>query len=170
MTATPFQILASPQTTSKNTSSDTYAHLKDWNYVILRDDYGVPHVFANTTEELSYGVGYAIAEDRLWQADLFRREATGRLSELGLGNISIDLWTRINGYSKQENSQLFTTLQSPYKEMISAYTDGINQYITDAIADPEEKMPYEYILRGITPEPWTVEDSLAIGQLNSALV
>ena len=162
---TPFQILADPETTLKKASSDSNPSIKDWDYVILRDEYGVPHVFANTTEELSYGVGYAIAEDRLWQADLFRREATGRLSELGLGNISIDLWTRINGYSKQENSQLFTTLQSPYKEMISAYTDGINQYITDAIADPEEKMPYEYILRGITPEPWTVEDSLAIGQL-----
>ena len=165
ITTTPFQSLASPQTSSEKTSSTPHDIGRDWDYIILRDDFGVPHVFANTTEELSYGVGYAIAEDRLWQADLFRREATGRLSELGVGNISIDLWTRINGYSKQENSELFTTLQSPYKEMISAYTNGINQYITEAIAAPEEKMPYEYVIRGITPEPWTEEDSLAIGQL-----
>ena len=138
---------------------------KSWNYTIIRDNYGVPHVFANTREELAYGVGYAIAEDRLWQADLFRREATGRLSELGIGNISIDLWTRMHGYTKAENTQLFTTIQSPYREMILAYTEGMNQYITEAIANPQEKMPYEYILSGITPEPWSVEDSVAIGQL-----
>ncbi len=136
-----------------------------WNYTILRDEYGIPHVFADTYEDLSFGVGYAIAEDRLWQADLFRREATGRLSELGIGNVSMDLLARTYGYSVQENTELFTTVQSPYKEMISAYTAGINQYIAEAIAHPDELMPYEYIKRGIVPAPWTVEDSLAIGQL-----
>jgi len=138
---------------------------KNWNYTIIRDEYGVPHVFASTREALAYGVGYAIAEDRLWQADLFRREATGRLYELGIGNTSIDLWTRVHGYTKEENTQLFSTIQSPYKEMILAYAEGMNQYIAEAIANPQEKMPYEYIIRGITPEPWTVEDSLAIGQM-----
>jgi penicillin amidase len=148
------------ETTNQNTHN-----AKSWNYTIIRDDYGVPHVFADTREELAYGVGYAIAEDRLWQADLFRREATGRLSEMGIGNISIDLWTRIHGYTKEENTQLFTTIQSPYKEMLIAYTEGMNNYIAEAIENPEQKMPYEYILLGITPEPWTVEDSVAIGQL-----
>jgi penicillin amidase len=138
---------------------------KNWNFTIIRDEYGVPHVFAETREELAYGVGYAIAEDRLWQADLFRREATGRLSELGIGNSSNDLWTRIHGYTREENTQLFSTIQSPYKEMIIAYAEGMNQYIAEAIVNPQEKMPYEYIIRGITPEPWTVEDSVAIGQL-----
>ena len=137
----------------------------DWNYTIIRNEYGVPHVFADTREALACGVGYAIAEDRLWQADLFRREATGRLSELGIGNISIDLWTRVHGYTKEENTQLFNTIQSPYREMILAYAEGMNQYIAEAIVDPDEKMPYEYIVCGITPEPWTVEDSMAIGQL-----
>lgn len=136
-----------------------------WNYTIVRDEHGVPHVFADAREALAYGVGYAIAEDRLWQADLFRREATGRLSELGIGNTSIDLWTRMQGYTREENTQLFSTMQSPYREMILAYAEGMNQYIAEAIANPTEKMPYEYIYRGITPEPWTVEDSLAIGQL-----
>ena len=110
-------------------------------------------------------MGYAIAEDRLWQADLFRREATGRLCELGIGTTSIDLWARIHGYTKEENTQLFSTIESPYKEMIVAYAEGMNQYIAEAIASPQEKMPYEYLLRGIIPESWTVEDSLAIGQL-----
>ena len=136
-----------------------------WNYTIIRDDYGVPHVFAGTREALAYGVGYVIAEDRLWQADLFRREATGRLCELGVGNTSMDLWARIHGYTVEENTQLFNTLESPYREMMIAYAEGMNQYIAEAIASPEEKMPYEYLIRGIIPVPWTVEDSLAIGQL-----
>ena len=172
-TSVPLQTTAQNANTQHSTSIpisyvNTFQNTntqKSWNYTIIRDNYGVPHVFANTREELAYGVGYAIAEDRLWQADLFRREATGRLSELGIGNISIDLWTRIHGYTKEENTQLFTTIQSPYREMIIAYTEGMNHYITEAIANPQEKMPYEYILLGITPEPWTVEDSVAIGQL-----
>ncbi len=161
----PLQILASPSMISNDERYNPISNGWEWNYTILRDEYGVPHVFASTYENLSFGVGYAIAEDRLWQADLFRREATGRLSELGIGNISIDLWTRLHGYSFEENSELFTTIQSPYKEMIHAYTQGINHYIAEAIAHPEEHMPYEYIQRGIIPAPWTVEDCLSIGQL-----
>jgi len=138
---------------------------KNWNYTIIRDEYGVPHVFANSREELAYGVGYAIAEDRLWQADVFRRQATGRLSELGIGNVSLDLGVRMKGYTTAENSQLFSSIESPYREMLIAYAEGMNQYIAEAIANPQEKLPHEYLIRGITPEPWTVEDSLAIGQL-----
>ena len=138
---------------------------KNWNYTIIRDAYGVPHVFANSREELACGVGYAIAEDRLWQADVFRRQATGKLSELGIGNASLDLGVRTQGYTREENTQLFSTIQAPYREMIIAYAEGMNQYIEEAIANPQEKMPQEYLIRGITPEPWTVEDSLAIGQL-----
>ena len=153
-----------------NPSSEMQGHqttllYKNWSCVIIRDCYGVPHIFADTKEDLSFGFGYAIAEDRLWQADLFRREATGRLSEIGIGNASIDHWIRIHGYTQEENTQLFSTIQSPYKEMIVAYVEGINQYINEAIANPEEKMPHEYLVRGITPDPWAVEDSLSIGQL-----
>jgi len=165
----PTQSIAQDQNISQRTlpaQGKTNQNIeKSWNYSIIRDEYGVPHVFANTREELAYGVGYAIAEDRLWQADLFRREATGRLSELGIGNTSIDFWARIHGYTTEENTQLFSAIQSPYREMIIAYAEGINQYIAEAAANPQEKMPYEYIQRGIIPEPWTVEDSLAIGQL-----
>jgi acyl-homoserine lactone acylase PvdQ len=48
---------------------------RSWNrkkITIIRDDYGVPHVFANTKEGLAFGAGYAMAQDRLWQADIYR--------------------------------------------------------------------------------------------------
>ena len=53
---------------------------KSWDrkkITIIRDDYGVPHVFAKTKEGLGFGPGYAMAQDRLWQADVYRRSAFG---------------------------------------------------------------------------------------------
>ncbi|MDH7506339.1 MAG: penicillin acylase family protein [Candidatus Thermoplasmatota archaeon] len=138
---------------------------KKFEYEIIRDDYGVPHVFADTKEALAFGTGYAIAQDRLWQADVFRRQATGRLAEYNLTSVDYDYLTRLKGYSKQENTELFENLSSPYKEMLAAYTEGINLYINEALNNPISKMPFEYLSKGISPEPWTVEDSMAIGQM-----
>jgi len=132
---------------------------------IIRDNYGVPHVFAFTRESLAFGIGYAVAQDRLWQADLFRRQATGRLAEFGLVPVEYDHWLRLNGYSREENTELFNELPSPYKEMITAYTEGMNLYILEACMDPLNKMPIEYLAQKLVPEAWTVEDSLAIAQM-----
>ena len=134
-------------------------------YQIIRDEYGVPHVFAESKEALAFGAGYAIAQDRLWQSDVFRRQATGRMAEIGLATVEYDYWNRLSGYSKQENTELLKEISSPYKEMLEAYTEGINLYISEAFADPINKMPFEYIDRGISPELWIEEDSLAIGQM-----
>ena len=130
------------------------------DYEIIRDDYGVPHVYSETREGLSYGMGYAIAEDRLWQLDVFRRQGTGRLAEFGLGPIKDDRLIRTIGYSKESIISLYNNISSPYKEMIAAYIAGVNSYIEEAIADPNNKMPAEYIERGLLPEYFTVEDIL----------
>ena len=61
---------------------------------IIRDDYGVPHVFADNKTGLAFGDGYAMAQDRLWQADVMRRAASGRLAEFGLATIEEDAATR----------------------------------------------------------------------------
>ena len=72
------------------------------NVSIVRDNYGVPHVFSNTKEGVAFGAGYAMAQDRLWQADLYRRQASGRLAEFGLATIEDDFKIRMVGYSKEE--------------------------------------------------------------------
>ena len=69
---------------------------------IIRDDYGVPHIYAKTKEGLAYGAGYAMAQDRLWQADLYRRSSFGSLAEFGFASIEQDYNTRSLGYSKEE--------------------------------------------------------------------
>ncbi len=143
---------------------------------IIRDDYGVPHVFSNTKEGLAYGCGYAMAQDRLWQADLFRRQGYGSLAEFGMASIQQDFNTRSMAYSKEELREIYdnwvpSDLKAKLKEMMEAYADGINLYIEEALTalaegDPS-LMPVEYLPGVLTPdglplEPWTVEDSVAV--------
>jgi penicillin amidase len=144
--------------------------------IIVRDNYGVPHIFASTKEGLAFGAGYAMAQDRLWQADLYRRQAFGSLAEFGFASIDQDYTTRSIAYSKEELLQIFnnwtpTQPKARLKEMMLSYVDGINLYISEALTalangDPS-LMPIEYLPGIITPhglplEPFTIEDCTAI--------
>ncbi len=143
---------------------------------IIRDNYGVPHVFANTKEGLAFGCGYAMAQDRLWQADLYRRQGYGSLAEFGLASIYVDYYIRSMGYSTEELREIFDkwepySRKSKLKEMMLAYVDGINYYISQALdaythGDPS-LMPLEYLPGVINPdglplEYFTIEDCIAI--------
>jgi len=104
---------------------------------IIRDNYGVPHVYAKTKEGLAFGAGYAIGQDRLWQADLFRKQAFGNLFEFGLGSINADYVTRSTGYSREELLEIWENWEPSFpkaklKEMLLAYRDGLNLYIAEA--------------------------------------
>lgn len=153
------------------------ADAKNPNHVsIVRDNYGVPHVFSNTKEGLAFGAGYAMAQDRLWQADLYRRQSFGSLAEFGLATIAQDYETRKLGYSKEELTEIFdkwvpTRPQARLKEMTKAYVDGINLYISEAKAAMNKGdlslMPLEYLPGVIQPaglplKPFTIEDCVAI--------
>ena len=147
---------------------------KGWNrkgITIIRDDYGVPHVFAKTKEGLGFGAGYAMAQDRLWQADIYRRSAFGNLAEFGLATIDQDYETRKLGYSREELKEIFDKWEpinpnAKLKEMNLAYIDGINYYITEALTalsmgDPS-LVPVEYLAYGLPLEPFSIEDSVVI--------
>jgi len=139
--------------------------------IIVRDNYGVPHIFSNTKEGLGFGCGYAMAQDRLWQADVYRRASFGSLAEIGLATVDEDYETRAVGYSWEELGDMFknwvpTNPKARLKEMALAFVDGINLYITEATTalvhgDPS-LMPIEYLAKGILPRPWAIEDSMAI--------
>jgi len=138
---------------------------------VVRDNYGVPHIFSNTKEGLGFGAGYTMAQDRLWQADVFRRAAFGRLAEIGLATVEDDYATRALGYSWEELGEMFdnwvpTKPKARLKEMALAFVDGINLYITEAKSalfsgDPS-LMPVEYLAYGLLPEAWAIEDSMAV--------
>ncbi len=126
---------------------------------ILRDEHGVPHIYSLTNKGLFFGLGYANAQDRLYQLEMFKRAYKGRLSEV-LGGFYLfpDKMFLTAGYSHDEIQASYDALDDEYKTVLVAYTDGINKYIREALADRAKKLPYEFHKNGFDPEEWSPLD------------
>ncbi len=131
---------------------------------IVRDAYGVPSVTGTTLQDTWWGAGYAMAQDRLFQIEIFRRAAEGRLAEiLGKSYLPMDIETRRDFYTPAEIDQQLAKLPSDVQSYFAAYRDGVNAWIAQARNDPS-KLPGEYAALGIgPPQDFTLEDSGAIG-------
>jgi len=107
---------------------------------IVRDEYGVPHVFASTARGLFYGEGYAVAQDRLWQAELLRRTGTGTLAAVrGLGGsraVSGDVYYREYTGGQDHLRALVCALPASAQVAVQAFSDGMNTWIRSAIRPP----------------------------------
>ena len=114
---------------------------------IIRDQYGIPHIFARANRGLFVGAGYAVAQDRLWQLETYRRAGRGTLAEiLGNGYVSADEFARLLGYTDSELDQQFNRLTDEQQEIFNAYVEGINRYITEVVVpDPDNKLPVEFV-------------------------
>ncbi len=130
---------------------------------IVRDTYGVPHIFANTTHDLFFLQGYVTAQDRLFQLDLFRRTGRGRLSEvLGDAGLETDKFIRTIGLARA--ADLDAALLSDHaRQVLTAYADGINKLLDQR----GDALPIEFVLLGYKPEPWSLTDSLVIMKLQA---
>src|SRR5262245_55258706 len=131
---------------------------------VYRDEYGVPHIFAETRRALFKAYGYVVAQDRLWQLEINRRAARGRLAEmLGPGALVADRTARTLGYTDAELAQQFAAFGAAQQEVFTAYVDGINRYIAEVvIPDPSKKLPFEFHFLNIgVPAAWTTLDALA---------
>ncbi len=131
---------------------------------IYRDEFGVPHIFAETNRGLFEAYGYVVAQDRLWQMELNRRIARGRLAEIfGPSSLAADRTQRTGFYTDLELNDQLALLTAGEQEIFGAYVNGINRYVTEVVApDPLNKLPFEFHQLGIgIPEPWTVLDSVA---------
>lgn len=127
---------------------------------IYRDEYGIPHIYAENRNDLMFAVGFASAQERLWQMDLTRRVATGRLAEIfGEDTIELDLLARILGLEHIAEKQ-FELLSAESAAMLRAYCNGINECIRTLPA-----LPAEFRLLKYQPELWQPTDSLAISRL-----
>lgn len=123
---------------------------------IVRDDHGVPHIRGATDRDVFYAMGYAQAQDRMWQLERQRRIAQGRLSEIfGRGMLKQDAWIRTLGLYRAAQAAL-PALSDEARDSLQAYADGINAWIAS-----HPVLPPEFIFLGIEPEPWTPVDSLA---------
>jgi penicillin amidase len=129
---------------------------------IFRDDFGRPHVFARSNRGLFTAYGYALAEDRLWQLELNRRVARGRLAEIfGADFVLTDFFVRATGYTDAELDSQFAALDAGDQDAYRAYIAGINRFLAFAAQSPFARMPLEFLVLGLAPEPWTPRDTTA---------
>src|SRR5664279_1840813 len=134
---------------------------------IMRDEYGVPQEYAATAGALFFGDGYATAEDRLWQADLVRRTATGTLSELvgpgGGQNVGSDQFFRSYSGGQGRLDAVFAGMTASDRRAVTNYVAGINAWISTATQSGA--LPLEYGAVHQSPRLWTVTDVVASGML-----
>ncbi len=131
--------------------------LKQGSAQIYRDKWGVPHIYGSDSESLFFAYGYAMAQDRLWQMDYFKRRALGRLSEvLGPTEIEQDTVSKTIGLENIAENEI-NNLPEKTLSKLSAFSDGINSLIKQS-----ELLPIEFDILDYEPEKWTSKDSIAI--------
>ena len=123
---------------------------------VYRDKWGINHIYAQNQHDLFFSQGYTAAKDRLFQFEIWRRQATGSVAEiLGPDEIKRDIGTRLFMYRGDINKEL-NHYHPQGKEIIEAYVEGVNKYISDILKTPE-KLPLPFKMLDIIPEKWTPE-------------
>lgn len=121
---------------------------------IVFDSLMIPHIFANTNEDLYLTQGYVTAMHRLWQMEFQTHAAAGRLTEI-VGNIALDRdrgQRRIGMLFAAQNTEKLLLENPTSRTITERYTEGINQYIASL---RYKDLPFEYKLLDYKPEPWT---------------
>jgi len=123
---------------------------------VIRDRWGVPHIYADSAEDLFFAQGYVHAQDRLWQMEFQRRVASGRLSEvLGEVTLEVDRFFRVLGLGRAAEADA-ESLDEETRRVLEAYAAGVNAYVTSR----RGRLSLEFSLLRFEPEPWRPVDSL----------
>ena len=132
---------------------------------IVRDNANVPHIFGATDEDVLFALGYAHAQDRMWQMTMLRRTAQGRLSELfGERTVGIDeVLRRYDIYTLSVSSVAAQTDET--KSALEAYADGVNAWLSEVNAGARGRGAPEMWLFNHPVSPWQPADSIAILKL-----
>jgi penicillin G amidase len=134
---------------------------------ILRDSYGVPHIYGRTSEDLFFAQGFVHAQDRFWQMEFSRRISAGRLSELfGKQVLGIDTFMRTLGFHRLAEAEA-ALAPAEDRRLMEAYAAGVNAYI---LHRRPARLGLEFALlklQGVKfqVEPWTPADSIAWGKI-----
>jgi len=126
---------------------------------ILRDRWGIPHIYAANTHDLFFAQGYAVAQDRMWQIEMWRRNGEGRLSEvLGQDYVTRDHFARLLAFRGNWDEE-FRKYHPEGRLIFDAFAKGVNASIQKAI--DENKIPAEFQIMGFRPQPvWTARTLL----------
>lgn len=126
---------------------------------VLRDSLGVPHVWAGSLADAVFAQGYLHATDRLWQLEMFRRVARGRLSELfGEQTLDADRFLRTLGLARAGRE---TAVSARTRALVEAYARGVNA----AVDEWRGLLPPEFVLLSVGFESWEFEHSLAVEKI-----
>lgn len=140
--------------------TETSAGVKDTTRV-YRNAFGIPHIVAKSEDDLFFAQGFAHAQDRLWQMDLWRRAGRGTLAEvLGHDLVDVDLYMRAVDIRAIAAKQL-STLNASSKRILNAYAAGVNTFIESS----KHNLQFEFDALEYTPNAWTAEDCLIVGRV-----
>ncbi len=127
---------------------------------VLRDRWGVAHIYAQNQHDLFFAQGFVAAQDRLFQMEMWKRAGQGRLSEiLGASALKRDVDARLLMY--RGNMQAEYASYGPHaREILSAFTDGINSYVRSLSVPGGKGLPVEFKIAGFAPDAWHPQDCL----------
>ncbi|MFQ5630357.1 MAG: penicillin acylase family protein, partial [bacterium] len=124
------------------------------------DEYKVPHIYAQNENDMFRVAGYLAAQERLWQMDILRRAAQGRLSEIfGEQALESDLFARTWGFFRTAE-KLTDSLPQKTLDALKLYISGINSFIDSH----QDKLPIEFSILAYKPEKWKITDSIAFSR------
>lgn len=127
---------------------------------ILTDRWGVAHIYAQNEHDLFFAQGYKATRDRLFQFEMWRRQATGTVAEiLGRRELQRDIGTRLHRFRKDLDQEL-NHYHPRGKAIIEAFVEGINAYVDEVLVGPA-RLPIEFELLGIEPRRWTAADVIS---------
>ena len=127
---------------------------------VLRDRWGVAHIYAQNQHDLFFAQGYVAAQDRLFQMELWKRSGQGRLAEvLGPSALKRDVNARLLSYRGDMKAE-YESYSPDTEQILEAFTAGINAYIESRLAPGGPGLPLEFQLAGFKPEPWKPADCL----------
>ena len=129
---------------------------------ILRDAEGLPHIYAADDAGAAFALGFAHAQDRLWQMELNRRIAAGRLAEVfGAEALDTDKFLRTLGLYRAAEASL-EHLEPETLRLLESYAAGVNAFLASG-----RRLPPEFVILGVEPEPWRPSDSLGWAKMMS---
>jgi len=138
------------------------AHAETASARIIRDGYGVPHIYADNTYALFYGYGYAVGQDRLFQMEMIKRTTSGRVAEVMGGEYS-ELDARVRqGFDPASLRQQLQRLEPEQSQVFDGYAAGLNRWIEEVNKASGSLMPKEFIDFGFKPSPWTAYDVVLV--------
>ena len=127
---------------------------------VVRDRWGVAHIYAENQHDLFFAQGFVVSQDRLFQMELWKRSGQGRLADiLGPAALARDVNARRLRYRGDMDAE-YHSYGADTKEILQAFTDGINAFIVEREKPDGPGLPVEFQMAGFKPENWKPEDCL----------